>query len=236
MTSAYTARRLEAYGVETARVRAVAPGTEPARPAQGPGPDRPPSLLCVATVTPRKGHRDLIAALALLRHLDWTCVCAGSLDRDPSYADSVQRLVAEEGLSDRIVFVGEHESDALDGMYQRSSLFVLASYYEGYGMALTEALARGLPIVSTTGGAIPYTVPAESGILVPPGDVRALADALETLLASERLGEDGRPRGALLREALSAAARRHAMELPDWEESVDRFARAVLDLAPDAHE
>src|SRR5205814_2296438 len=101
---------------------------------------------------------------------------------------------------------------------------VLPSYYEGYGMALTEALARGLPVVSTTGGAVPFTVPGAAGILLPPGDEAALADALGHLLAG--------PAGTARRAKLASAAREHALKLPSWDRAAGTFAKAVLELAP----
>jgi len=124
-------------------------------------------------------------------------------------------------LEERVIFLGELDTRVLESWYDRSTLFVLPSYYEGYGMALCEALARGLPVLSTTGGAIPYTVPAEAGVLVPPGDPRALADALRALLS---------PRGDRL-DALRAGALRAARELPDWAEAVVGFERALWALA-----
>jgi glycosyltransferase involved in cell wall biosynthesis len=91
-------------------------------------------------------------------------------------------------------------------------------------MALAEALVRGLPVVSTTGGAISDTVPSGAGVLVPPGDDRALAGALEPLLAE--------PEGAERRAALGAAASRYGRMLPSWDEAIAAFAKAVLELAP----
>jgi glycosyltransferase involved in cell wall biosynthesis len=220
VSSAFTARGLEAYGVPAARIRVVVPGTEPARPAAGPGPTAPPVLLCVASVTPRKGHDVLVASLERVRDLSWTCVCAGGLDRDPDHADSVLRRVAAAGLADRIEFVGERDGDLLQELYHGAAAFVLPSYYEGYGMALAEALAHGLPVVSTTGGAIPFTVPADAGILVEPGDVAAFADALRRLLGPN----------ARVRTDLAAAARRHAGELPSWRAAAETFALAIDEL------
>lgn len=220
VTSPFTARRLEEYGVGAARLRAVLPGTEPASLAEGPASGEPTCLLCVGTITPRKGHDVLVAALARCADLEWTCVFAGSPDRDPTFAAGVRQAIAEADLADRIRFLGELDEDALDDAYRSASVFVLASHYEGYGMALTEALARGLPIVSTTGGAIPYTVPDDAGLLVPPGDSEELAAAIRSLL-DENSGR---------REELAAAARRRAAELPTWERAVRDFATAIEEL------
>jgi glycosyltransferase involved in cell wall biosynthesis len=221
VTSGFTAERLRSFGVRPGRVRVAPPGTTPARPARGPAPTEPPRLICVASVTPRKGHPVLVEALASVTELPWTCVLAGSEELDPAHAHRVRAVVEAEGLEDRVAFLGELDTPVLESWYDRSTLFVLPSYYEGYGMALCEALARGLPVLSTTGGAIPYTVPAEAGVLVPPGDPHALADALRALLS---------PDGQRLR-ALRAGALRSARELPDWPEAVVGFERALWALA-----
>ena len=164
VTSAFTARRLEAYGVVPARVRAVPPGTDPALLAAGPEPGAPPLLLSVGSVTPRKGQRLLAAALARLAAMPWRCVCAGSLERDPDYAAEVAVLAREAGLAGRLRFAGECGAAELDRLYHRASLFVLPSHYEGYGMAFAEALARGLPVVGTTGGSdSPYRAGRRGG-------------------------------------------------------------------------
>ena len=225
VTSEFTARRLGMFGVELACVRAVRPGTDRARRAIGPGADAAPALLCVASVTPRKGQDVLMHALSRLRDLRWTCVCAGSLDRVPGYARMVRGLTRETGLAGRVRFPGECEPALLDDLYDRASLFVLPSHYEGYGMALADALARGLPVVSTTAGAIPHTMPGDASVLVPPGDDAALGEALKSLLAGGS--------GAARRAELARAARRHAERLPGWTQAAQAFADALRELTPD---
>lgn len=231
VTSRFTASRVvNRLGVSEARLRVVPPGTE-ADP-EPPSPDEPsddhalaqaldesPRLLCVGSVIPRKGQRVLVDALAELSDLDWHCTVAGSLDRDREYADEVVQRARTVGLARRITFTGELNHDELVRLYRSSSIFVLPSFYEGYGMALAEALAFGLPVVSTTGGAIPHTVPDSAGILVPPGDAPAVRKAVGTLL-----------RDPAERRRLSDAARRYAAGLPDWDETASRFAAAVRDL------
>jgi len=226
VTSEFTARRICEFGIGAARVRVVRPGTDPVCFAVGPQSGETPALLCVASVTPRKGHDVLVRALALLPDLRWTCVCIGSLGRAPDYALAVQNLVREHGLGDCVKFLGECERDCLDGFYHQASLFVLASHYEGYGMALTDALARGLPVVSTTGGAIPFTVPGDASVLVQPGDDLALSKALRRLLSDDGV-ED--------RTLLAASARRYASTLPDWDHAAAAFTEALLDLTPDGN-
>ncbi|MGO4125099.1 glycosyltransferase family 4 protein [Inquilinus sp. YAF38] len=217
VTSPGTARDLYGYGVAAGRIGVVLPGTDPTPPAQGSG-EAAPVLLCVATLTPRKGYLDLVAALQRLAGLPWRLVCAGSLERDAEHAKAVLAAVERAGLSGRISLLGEIDEPTLLHHYDRSDLFVLPSHHEGYGMALAEASARGLPIVSTTGGAIPDTVPPDAGILVPPGDVDALAEALRRLLT------DPGARLRLREAGLAARAR-----LPGWPAQAAAFAHE-LDL------
>ncbi len=102
-------------------------------------------------------------------------------------------------------------------------MFVLPSYLEGYGMALAEAVAFGLPDVSTTAGAIPETVPAEAAVLVAPGDSRALAKALGTIIDD-----------AAQRAALAANARAARASLPTWATAATKFAAALDGLGAQA--
>lgn len=180
-------------------------------------------MVCVGSVTPRKGHDVLVRALARLDDLEWRCDCAGSLTRAAEHVKRVRSEVERLGLMTRMRFLGELKADVLDEVYRTATLFVLPSYYEGYGMAFAEALARGLPVVGTTGGAIPHTVPDDAGILVEPGDDEALADALRELLEDEER-----------RAGMARAARRHARELPEWGRQARAFQEAVEELAGSA--
>lgn len=220
VTSPFTAARVERLGIAAGRIHVVEPGTDPAPAATGPDPGQPPRLLCVASLTPRKGQDLLVAALARQRHRAWSCQLVGDTAADPAFAEAVHEAIRAHGLEERIRLLGDCDPAALDRAYREASLFVLPSHYEGYGMALAEALARGLPVISTTGGAIPDTVPAAAGRLVPPGDTAALADAL-----GEWLHVPG------LRDAAARAAREHAAALPDWNGAAARFA-AALEAAP----
>ncbi len=212
VTSPRTRRDLAAYGVADARVGVVLPGTERAPLARGSGgPDL--ALLCVASLTPRKGHLVLLEALAALRELPWQLTCVGSPERDPACARTIARAIERLGLGGRVRLIGEQPEAGLQPFYDAADLFVLASHHEGYGMVLAEALARGLPIVATTAGAIPDTVPATAGLLVPPGDPPALAKALRRLLLEPELRRD-----------LAAGARAARDRLPGWAEAARAFA------------
>jgi len=220
VTSPWTRRRLGDYGVAPERVAVVEPGVD-----RGPPSTRKPAstlrLLTVATVTARKGHSVLIEALAQLQHLDWSLCCVGSLDLDPQCAEALRSQIARAGLADRVSLLGELGPDRVRARYLDADLFVLPSYLEGYGMALAEALAHGLPIVSTTAGAIPDTVPVGAARLVPPGNAAALAEVLSELMLAP-----------VARRRLAVAARAAAAAVPTWAQAARRFA-AALDR-PDA--
>lgn len=217
VTSTHTARRIADFGVPPSRVRTVEPGVTPPPLARADG--HPPRLLCVGTLTPRKGQDVLVHALARLRHMPWHCDCIGSTRRDPDFAKAVARLVADAGLAQRIVLHGECDDARLNAAYAGADLFVLPSYYEGYGMVVTEAIAAGLPVLTTTGGALAETLPAGAGIAVPPGDVDALTAALATLIHDRRR-----------RLALRDAARQARDALRDWSLAGTEFAAALAGL------
>jgi glycosyltransferase involved in cell wall biosynthesis len=221
-TSPLTAATLAAdFGVPRGRLTVALPGTDPAAVATGTGD--PPQLLCVGTLTPRKGHRLLLEALAASRDLPWRLVLAGSADRDRATAAEVRAAIAGLGLADRVTVAGELDSSALDAAYAAADLLVSASLHEGYGMALAEGLARGLPVVAASGGAVADTVPPDAGLLVPPGDAAALGVALRRALT-----EPG------LRARLRAGALEARERLPRWEDTAAAIEGALPALGGDA--
>lgn len=214
--SGVTAWHMGEYGVAPERVLVTPPGT--ARPAVLRAARREGKLrlLCVAAVSPRKGHLLLIEALAALADRPWRLTCIGSLTRDRATALALEQAIARHGLGERVELAGEWPPERLDAAYAEADLFILPSYHEGYGMAFAEALAHGLPIVGTTAGAIPETVPADAAMLVPPGDRAALVRALGQVLDN----------GAL-RARLAAAAAKAGAALPDWPQSIGRWVAAL---------
>lgn len=217
-TSSMTARLLAAdYGVPSPRLVVAPPGSDRMSRARG-GAGGPVALLSVGSLTPRKGYDVLIAALATLTDLDWRLAIVGPRDRDPRTAAAIEAQIAALGLGARIALAGAVAPDRLAECYAEADLFVLASRFEGYGMAFTEAASCGLPIVGTTAGAIPETIMPGAGLLVPPDDPEAMASALRRLIGdpAER---------AMFAEAAFAAADR----LPTWEGSAQLVAAAIED-------
>ena len=216
-----TAAALIRYGVAETCIAVTPPGTaKPAATRKRDHLHNPLRLLSVATVTPRKGHRLLIEALATIDRDAWRLDCIGSQTRDPACAAELRQAIARHALEANVRLLGEYRPEQLPLAYDEADLFVLPTYLEGYGMAFAEALAHGLPIVATTAGAIPDTVPESAGLLVPPGDVAALRGALARAIGDQ----------ALLAR-LSEGARRAGAALPDWRAAALHWRNAVKRLA-----
>jgi glycosyltransferase involved in cell wall biosynthesis len=221
VTGKPTGAALAGHGVASDLITVVEPGTDRAPLARG-SHEGPLQLLCVATLNPGKGHDMLIGALAALPHDHWHLTCAGSLDRHPATVQQLREILRVDGLNARVSFLGDLDTAALAACYDSADLFVLATRHETYGMAVAEALARGLPVVSTKTGAIPELVGDEAGLLVPVGDTTALTSALSQVLSNRHL---------LAR--LAEGARRVRDRLPTWEDAAGRMAAALDRAATD---
>ncbi|MEU5279162.1 glycosyltransferase family 4 protein [Streptomyces asoensis] len=223
-TSEWAVRRLVSHhGLAPERVHVAAPGADIAPLASG--TDGVSRLLCVAAVTPRKGQHRLVEALAAARDLPWSCVCVGGLGQDPEYVAHLRGLIARYGLQDRLELAGPKAGAELDAAYASADLMVLTSYAETYGMAVTEALARGIPVMATDVGGLPEAVGRAPdggvpGILVPPEDPAALA--------AELRGWFGEPD---VRRRLKAAARGRRAALNGWATTAQSLA-GVLGRLP----
>jgi glycosyltransferase involved in cell wall biosynthesis len=226
-TSAWTRRRLgELYALPADRVHVAEPGVDAARLV--PGSPAGDALLCVAALTPGKGHDLLLDALATMRDLSWRCECVGSVARDPAFADRVRRRARTIGPGDRVRFVGPRTGPELDRAYATADLLVLPSHAESYGMVVIEALARGLPVVATDVGGVTEALghgadDTRPGLLVPPGDPAALAAALRAWLGD-----------AELRDRLRRAARERRAKLRPWTATASAVAEVLTGVAAGA--
>ena len=201
VTGSSTIGALQGYGIERERIVLVEPGTAQAPLARG-SAEGPLQLLSVATLSPGKGHENLLRALASIPQRDWRLTCAGSFDRHPATVGRVREALRATGLGDRVSLAGELNETELAACYDRADLFVLATLHETYGMAVAEALARGLPVVSTVTGAIPELVDPDGGRRSPGvpwrcegAGGRAVARAGGRAVSPQsRLGRASRPR------------------------------------------
>ena len=226
-TSAWARRRLlELYPLPADRVHVAEPGVDSA--ALAPGTANGGALVCVAAVIFDKGHDVLLDALTAISELSWQCICVGSLDREPAFVERLRRRTRDAGLGDRVSFPGPRTGADLDRSYAAADLMLLASRAETYGMVVTEALARGLPVIATEVGGLPEAVGhgaggTRPGLLVPPEDPAALGAALRGWLGD-----------AELRARLRRAARERRASLPGWPTTASVIAGVLAGAAAGA--
>jgi glycosyltransferase involved in cell wall biosynthesis len=219
VTSEWTREQvLTRYEIPASRVHVARPGVDrvaaPARPVRG-------HLICVGTLGRHKGQDLLVEALAELGDLDWQCVLAGPLDRDPDFVDQLQTRITRLGYGHRVWLTGVLTGAVLSHAYTTADLLVAPSRSETYGMAVTEALAHGLPVIAAAVGGLPEALGSSTdgtrpGQLIPAGDPAALAAALRGWLGDERH-----------RQRLRAAARNRRSTLRGWEQTTQEIGNAL---------
>jgi glycosyltransferase involved in cell wall biosynthesis len=217
-------RVMEDGGLDPARLRLVHEGVPDSAPRAGGRevlealgvPAGAPVVGNVAALTGHKDHATLVEAFALLRSRvpEARLVIAG----EGELRTDLERLVAERGLQDRVIFAGFRRD--LDRLLPAFSVFCLSSHLEGLGTSVLDAMAFGLPVVATAAGGIPEAVQdGVTGRVVPPRDASALAGAL-----AEVLGDEGR------RQALAAAGRRRYLESFTDDRMVDSTIGVIEEL------
>lgn len=210
-TSGATAAILRSrYAVRPETITVAPPGTDPAPRAPGSGGPGC-AILAVGSVTPRKGHPRLVRALSALIDCDWTLRIIGP-QPDAGALKALQDQITRAELARRIRLVGPQSMMAVTAAYQAADLFVLASEYEGFGMAFAEALSHGLPVLGLHSTAVEEAT-LGAARLVSPGDFHtALAELV---------------RRPAVRAELAESCWRAAVRLPRWPDSIATIA-AVL--------
>lgn len=215
-TSSTTAETLKRdYGVPAERMVVALPGIERFA-VQEPSPADVLRLLSVGAVIPRKGYHDLIEALAGLADLPWTLSIVGDHERAPDYVTKLAGMIRDVGLEDRVVSRGGIASAELDAEWRSAHVYVAASLHEGYGMAVAEAIARGLPTVTTGADAVRGWLDPAAALIVPERSPAALREALRRVLTEP-----------VLRAELRAAALAQAARFPGWADAAEIVGRRL---------
>jgi glycosyltransferase involved in cell wall biosynthesis len=212
VTSTQTAERLTRdFGTPMERISVVIPGIDDLpRSAGSSGPSC--QILSVGALIPRKGHDTLLRALSRLFDLDWELTIAGSADRDPVHANGLQALAEDLKIAQRVHFI----QDVTEPLWAQTDLFALASHFEGYGVAIAEAMRRGLAVAVTNVGAVPTLVEPEAGIVCAPADTEQYSRALRRLIFDRALRRD-----------MAEVAWQTGQSLPSWQTQAASLA-AIL--------
>jgi len=193
---------IERVGIPASKVETIHYGLdEPPAPWGENPPDAVPAdarvLLSVSRLTPQKGIDTAVQALSLLPE-DVVLVVLG----EGPERDTIEQLAEEQAVSSRVFLPGRVPDVA--AWLRRAAVYVHPARWEGFGLAVLEAMVSGLPVVATNVSSLPeLVVDGETGFLVPPDDPAALAAAVERALAQPALGEAGRARA---RQEFSVAA------------------------------
>lgn len=207
------------YRVPPEKLVIAEPGTDLFPPAPGSGGPAL-HLISIGSVIPRKRHELIIAALMGLQGLDWRLTIAGHLGMVPDHADKLRRLIAASGLAGRVTLLGEQTGAELKALWKCADVYVAAAAHEGFGMAVAEAVARQIPVVSTTSGAVGDWLSREAGLIVDPDTAEAFAITLRPVLADPAL-----------RAALRAGAAAARATLPTWQQTAAKIDAALRPFA-----
>ena len=208
-------------GINDNKITIIPNGVDTSTFTPLPSRQREDIILFVGSLIQRKGANFLLEAMASIAHNfpHYRLVLIG----DGPQKTSLQQLAKRLGIDQRVTFTGRLPQHQVKKWMQRAKVFVLPSVEEGMGVVLIEALASGTPVVASNVGGIPDVITSDVGILVPPKDVQALANALRDIL-----------RDPSHWDMMSHRARRRAVEIYDWGQVSQRFVslyHSILDNA-----
>ncbi|MBE9215131.1 glycosyltransferase family 4 protein [Plectonema cf. radiosum LEGE 06105] len=180
-------------------------------------------ILCVGNYVPRKGIAYLIEAFAQIERQDFTLHLVGNRKNNSSYYNQLNNAVNKLKLTDCVVFHDGADQDNIKQLYASSDIFVLPSFQETFGIVFLEAMHYGLPIITTNATAMPELVEdGKNGLLVPPGDSKALAKAISELITNPGL-----------MEKMGAAGRKKVATSYYWEQTCSGFAAIIQGMKYD---
>lgn len=219
------ARVLAVHALDPRRVSTATPGADRASPRRRAAPGDGGELLVVGAVTPGKGQDLVLAALVAAATRDCRVRCVGPLTRDPAFVARLRSGAARAGLGPRFVLAGPLSAPALAAAYDGADLLVVASRAETYGLVVTEALARGLPVLATDVGGVPEALGTDragrpAGALVPADDEAALAAALARWCGDPPWRDELRRRALVRRSTLRS-----------WRSTAERVAGVLAEAS-----
>ena len=218
VSSSYTANLLTAAGIEKNQINVIIPGVDN-YPQKKIYPGKPSKLLSIANFTRNKGYMTLMKALTALKNKDWELHCYGNLNFDKEYVDELQMIIRRNGLKEKVWLHGPVSGKELSDVYLNADLFIHASNFETYGMAVAEALAHGIPVITSTGGGICETVPVKMGQFFNPGDVYVLQTIIEELLENPQLYK-----------TLYTEASTYHNQVHTWQKSLESFELTLKEV------
>jgi glycosyltransferase involved in cell wall biosynthesis len=220
VNSGCTASDVVSLGIPSSRISVVPPGYDPFPVPLYSERKLPVRIISVGTVCPRKDQLTLLKSCAGLTDLDFQLHILGDESTDPDYSMRVRELADSSGLGSKVFFHGHLPLEELHRFYGSSHILANLSRWEGYGMAVVDALQSGLPVVAADAGAVPELIDhGVQGFLVPPGDSSAAMEYLRQLVSS-----------GTLRNELSVNAVKRAAALFTWEKTEKEFIRLAESL------
>ncbi len=212
VTSEQTADRIvSGFQADRERIAVVSPGIADLPRSPG-GAGATCAILSAGALIPRKGHDVLLRALGRLFDLDWRLTILGDSSRDPVHARGLSALAEQLHIDAHVAFADDSDAATAEALWQGSDLFALASWHEGYGSTMAEALRRGLPVAVTNTGAAPTLIGPEAGVVCAPGDVEQLSKALRRLIFDRTLRRD-----------MAEVAWQTGRGLPSWHDQAIRL-------------
>jgi glycosyltransferase involved in cell wall biosynthesis len=217
-TSSYTEMELLNLGMDKDKIRIIIPGVD-IYPQKKSFNETPGHLVCISNYTPGKGHIVLVHALRKLKDKAWELHCYGNMDFNPGYVAWLNGVIQSSGLKDRFFLHPPLERHQLTDVLLLADLFIHPSDFETYGMAVTEALAHGVPVIASSGGGIRQTIPESMGRFFEPGD----ADGLYSLLLEQFENSE-------LYQKLCSKVIEYPKQANSWERSISLFEEILITL------
>jgi glycosyltransferase involved in cell wall biosynthesis len=220
--SGFTKQLIMEYGVNPSKIKVIIPGVNKSSRKTN-FPEYPKNLLCIGSYLPGKGQLLLVNALSNLKYLPWTLNMYGILNFNPNYVHKIKQIIKDQSLTDRIFINPQISGEELMNCYLNADLFILPSYFENFSMALNDALNYGIPVITTNGGGIPFSVPKNMGIFISPGNENELIETIKNVLTNP-----------LLYKNLYKAASKYYKSANTWENSINLFHQLIQYLTTES--